>query len=148
MSSSKSRCVCLCLDHCIMLKSAVQKLLMWGGTEWMREKGRESLICFVGWWLRGSAGVTSLMLRMAWLLREKPWAKLRLNPVGAGSDSCALCSQRKGDLNHSWTHPGILIKGSFDCQVRDRLATREAGEWQGTSDRDQRISPSTFTMDP
>lgn len=31
-----------------MLKTAAQKLLMWGGMEWMREKGGEALICFVG----------------------------------------------------------------------------------------------------
>lgn len=53
-------------------------------------------------------------------LHDKPWAKPRLSPAGAGSDSRILDSQCKGYLNHQQAQLGALAKGSFDYQVRDR----------------------------
>lgn len=51
--SSKSCCAYLCLDHCIMLKSAAWKLFVWGSVGWVRDKGRGGLICLDVCWLRG-----------------------------------------------------------------------------------------------
>lgn len=44
-----------------------------------------------GDWFDAQGGLTPL--------HDKPLAKPRLSPVGAGSDSCVLDSQYKGDLN-------------------------------------------------
>lgn len=62
-----------------------------------RERGI-NMLCWVmikgqyrGDWFDAQGGLT--------LLHYKPLAKPRLIPVGAGSNSCVLDSQCKGDLN-------------------------------------------------